>query len=548
MESALHPDTPTMHGYLFLCIALIITVSLLVMLGDKLRISYPIFLVLGGLLISFIPGIPKVKVNPDLIFLIFLPPLLYDAAWNTSWKDFWRWRRVIGVFAFGLVIVTSVVVAVVSNSLIPGFTLSLGFLLGGIISPPDAVAATSVLKGIKVPKRVVAILEGESLINDASSLIVFRFALAAVLTGTFVWHQAIVDFSLVTFMGITTGLSVALVLYAVLRWLPTTPSIDTALSFTAPYLMYLTAEHFHFSGVMAVVSGGLFVSYRSHELFSHSSRLQNVSMWSTITFVLNGLVFMLIGLELPTIMEGLEGYSLGEAIGYSLIIAVAIIITRIGFTLFASVFTVFISRFITVADNRPGWRGPLIIGWAGMRGVVSLAAALSVPLLLNNGNPFPHRNLILFITFVVIFITLVVQGLTFPLIIRWINYQDPDHMLPAKTQDEQIQLRLLTVALERLIKKYPAAAIDNALVANLKNKMENESGLISNHSGTSLPETEKETVEQFRTIFTDLIKVQRKELMKFRTKDGFDDDVIRKHENQMDLEEEKVKHRFESYR
>ncbi|MBT1700169.1 Na+/H+ antiporter [Fulvivirgaceae bacterium PWU4] len=536
-----------MHSYLFLCIALIITVSLLVMLGQKLRISYPIFLVLGGLLISFIPGIPNIKINPELIFLIFLPPLLYDAAWNTSWKDFWRWRRVISVLAFGLVIVTSVVVAFVSSSLIPGFTLSLGFLLGGIISPPDAVAATSVLKGIKVPRRVVAILEGESLINDASSLIVFRFALVAVIAGTFVWHQAIVDFSLVTFMGIVVGLVIALVLYAVLRWLPTTPSIDTALSFTAPYLMYLTAEHFHVSGVMAVVSGGLFISYRSHELFSHSSRLQSVSMWSTTTFVLNGLVFMLIGLELPTIMEGLEGYSLGEAIGYSLIIAVAIIITRIGFALFASMFTVFISRFITVADDRPGWQGPLIIGWAGMRGVVSLAAALSIPLLMSNGDPFPHRNLILFITFVVIFITLVVQGLSFPLIIRWIKYQDPDHVLPAKKQDEQIQLQLLKVALEKLIKKYPGESVDNALVANLKTRYENESGLIANHSGTAEPETEKETVDEFRKVFAELIKVQRRELMKFRTQEGFEDEIIRKHENQLDLEEEKVKHKFEAF-
>lgn len=545
MESAL--NTPTIHSYLFLCLALIITVSLLVMLGQKLRISYPIFLVLGGLLISFIPGIPNIKINPELIFLIFLPPLLYDAAWNTSWKDFWRWRRVISVLAFGLVIVTSVVVAFVSSSLIPGFTLSLGFLLGGIISPPDAVAATSVLKGIKVPRRVVAILEGESLINDASSLIVFRFALVAVIAGTFVWHEAIVDFSLVTFMGIVVGLVIALVLYAVMRWLPTTPSIDTALSFTAPYLMYLTAEHFHVSGVMAVVSGGLFISYRSHELFSHSSRLQSVSMWSTTTFVLNGLVFMLIGLELPVIMEGLEDYSLGEAIGYSLVIAVAIIITRIAFALFASMFTVFISRFITVADDRPGWQGPLIIGWAGMRGVVSLAAALSIPLLLNNGNPFPHRNLILFITFVVIFITLVVQGLSFPLIIRWVKYQDPDHVLPAKTQDEQIQLQLLKVALEKLIKKYPGESVDNALLANLKTRYENESGLIANHSGTAEPETEKETVDEFRKVFAELIKAQRRELMKFRTQEGFEDEIIRKHENQLDLEEEKVKHKFEAF-
>lgn len=369
-----------MHEYIFLCLSLIIAVSFLVMLGQKLRVSYPILLLLGGLCISFIPGTPRIHIDPELIFLIFLPPLLFDAAWNTSWKDFWRWRRVISVFAFGLVILTSTIVAFTSNALIPGFTLSLGFLLGGIISPPDAVAATSVLQGIKVPKRLVAILEGESLINDASSLIVFRFALAAVLTGTFVWYRAAVDFSLVTLMGVFIGIVIALAFYGMYRWLPTTPSIDAALTFAAPYLMYLTAEEFECSGVMAVVSGGLFVSYRSHKIFSHSSRLQIISMWSTIRFILNGLVFMLIGLELPEILEGLEDYSLGEAITYGLVISLIIIITRIGFALLSSVFTVFIGRFITVADRSPGWRGPFIVGWAGMRGVVSLASALSIPL------------------------------------------------------------------------------------------------------------------------------------------------------------------------
>lgn len=536
-----------MHGYLFLGLSLIVTVSLLVMLGQKLRISYPIFLVLGGLCISFIPGMPHIRIDPELIFLIFLPPLLFDAAWNTSWRDFWRWRRVISVFAFGLVFFTSTIVAFVSSSVIPGFTLSLGFLLGGIISPPDAVAATSVLKGIKVPRRLVAILEGESLINDASSLIVFRFALAAILTGTFVWHQALVTFSLVSCAGVFIGLVIALMLYAIFRWLPTTPSIDTALLFAAPYLMYLTAEEFHFSGVMSVVSGGLFISYHSHQIFSYSSRLQSTSMWSTIGFILNGLVFMLIGLELPVIMDGLENYSLRAAIGYSLIIALTIIITRIGFTLFTSVFTVFISRFITVADDRPGWKGPFLVGWAGMRGVVSLASALSIPLLLGNGDAFPHRNLILFITFVVILITLVMQGLTFPTIIRWVNFQDPDHILPAHEQHTQIQAHLMNVALERLNEKHAGATIENELVAALKSRMENDASVISHRKGSSEVETEKEKVVQFRKILSDIVTTQRRELKKFKTREGFDDESIRRHEIQMDLEEEATKLHFESY-
>ncbi len=255
---------------LLLIIFLLFVVSMLVMLGQKLRISYPIFLVIAGLLISLIPGIPHITIDPELVFLIFLPPLLYEAAWYTSWHNFWKWRRPISLLGFGLVLFTSCIIAYFSSEMIPNFTLALGFLLGGIISPPDAVAATSVLKGLKIPKRIVTILEGESLVNDASSLIVFRFALAAVVSGNFVFQQAATSFFSVTLMGIVIGLAIAHVFYAIHRWLPTSSNIDTALTFIAPYLMYITAEHFHFSGVMAVVTGGLFLSYRSHEIFNYN--------------------------------------------------------------------------------------------------------------------------------------------------------------------------------------------------------------------------------------------------------------------------------------
>ena len=265
---------------LLLIVSLLFVVSMLAMLSDKLRISYPIFLVVAGLGISLIPGVPQVRLDPDIVFVIFLPPLLYSAAWYTSWHDFWKLRRPIGLLGFGLVLCTAFAVAYFSHFLIPDFSLALGFLLGGIISPPDAVAATSVLHNLKVPKRIVDILEGESLVNDASSLIVFRFALAAIVTGKFVLWRAGVDFLLVVFMGVLIGLVIAHIAYAIHRWLPTTSSIDTAISLICPYLMYMAAEHFHYSGVLAVVSGGLFLSYRSHDIFSYESRLQTISVWN----------------------------------------------------------------------------------------------------------------------------------------------------------------------------------------------------------------------------------------------------------------------------
>ena len=243
-------------------ISLLFGIAMLTMLSEKLQVSYPILLVISGLLISLIPGMPSLRLQPDLVFLIFLPPLLYAAAWNTSWTDFWKMRRAIALLSFGLVFFTSAAVALVSHAIIPDFTLAFGFLLGGIVSPPDAVAATSVLQGLKVPRRVVTILEGESLVNDASSLIVFRFALAAIITGQFTFADASRQFALVAGMGIVIGLVIAYLVYLIHRFFPTTASIDAALTLITPYTMYITAEHFHFSGVLSVVSGGLFLTYR----------------------------------------------------------------------------------------------------------------------------------------------------------------------------------------------------------------------------------------------------------------------------------------------
>ncbi|MGH7452162.1 MAG: cation:proton antiporter, partial [bacterium] len=248
---------------------LILIILALVMLANKLRLAYPIVLVLGGLVLSFTSAFSHVTIDPELVFFVFLPPLLYEAAWQISWKEFWKWRRVITSFAFPIVIITSSVIAFVSSELIPGFTLALGFLLGGIISPPDAISATTIMRQVKVPKSLVSIAEGESLLNDASSLIVFRFALAAVITGQFHFQAAATGFVLVVFMGIFVGLLVGIIFYAIHRWLPTTTSIEIVLTLVTPYCMYYFAEHFHFSGVLAVVSGGLFLSSKRQSVLTY---------------------------------------------------------------------------------------------------------------------------------------------------------------------------------------------------------------------------------------------------------------------------------------
>ena len=530
-----------MHYSLLLCIALILVVSMLVMLGQRLRISYPIFLVLGGLAISFIPGLPSITIDPDLIFLIFLPPLLFEAAWMTSWKAFWKWRRVITMLAFGFVLITSTVVAFVSTALIPGFTLAMGFLLGAIISPPDAVAATSVLKGINIPKPLTQILEGESLVNDASSLIVFRFALACVLTGNFVFQKAAVSFVLVAVMGVVIGLAIALIIYAMYRWLPTTTSIDIALSFVAPYLMYLAAESFHFSGVMAVVSGGLFLSYHSHVTLSHQSRLQGYAMWNTITFILNGLVFMLIGLEMPEIMRNLGDYSKGQAIFYGVVISVVIIITRIITSLFTAGWTKLIGRWITVADQNPGWRGPIVIGWAGMRGVVSLASALSIPLLLNNGQPFPYRSLILCITFIVILITLVLQGLTLPWVIKLVGLDKEKPEVSEAEEEARLHQQLLTAAISHLDEQYTDLMKKQPVLQNLYNQLKSDLQFTAHFlDGHGMDEKERQSSLVYNSIYLELLGTQRQRLFQLRDRGQFEDELVRKIQGQLDIEQEKL--------
>jgi Na+/H+ antiporter len=521
-----------------LYILIIFLVLLLVMGARKLRIAAPLLLVPGGLLLSWIPALSHITIDPELIFMIFLPPLLYEAAWYTSWKEMWRWRRIITVFAVLIVILTSGVVALVSWTWIPGFTLAMGFLLGGIVSPPDAVSATSVMRLVRVPKRIVNILEGESLLNDASSLIIFRFALAAEETGRFVFHQALGSFFLVIVMGIGIGLAIALVYYTIHRWLPTSPDIDIVLTLTAPYVMYIAAESMHFSGVLAVVSGSLFLSTHSYQFLSHRSRLRGSNVWTTIGFVLNGLVFMLIGLELPEIVRQLGTVSLMEAIGYGTGITAVLIVARLLCTFGASVWTRFISRYIRTADNNPGLKGPIIIGWAGMRGVVSLAAALSIPYTLASGADFPQRDLIIFITFVVIVLTLLVQGLTLPALVRKLDYKDPDHELSPELQDLEIRKQLTAFSLNWLKEHCPQKIESNPLLKQLKSSYYADNVQLSAESSA--------IQEEYKYYYLQLIKKERQFLLDLNKRIDTDEAIIRKYQSILDLEQEKLLFLYES--
>lgn len=521
-----------MHHQLPFMLALVAAIVLIEMLAAKLRIAYPVLLVVAGLLIGFIPGLPKVQVDPDMIFFIFLPPLLFEAAWSISFKEMKKWWRIIGSFAFLVVLFSALAVAVTTSYFIPGFTLVLGFLLGGIVSPPDAVSTGAIMKFVKVSKGTSAILEGESLLNDASSLIIFRFALAAVATGQFVMQDALMSFSWMVIGGVGIGLLFGWLFMQAHRLLPTDAPSDIVFTLIEPYFLYWIAEQLHSSGVLAVVTAGLFLANRQLEFLSSSSRIKAYSFWEALIFILNGLVFMLIGLELPAIVDGLRanGIPLGEAIGYGVLVTAILILARL-ISSYAALFATLIFR-PGVAPNRNNrgmmWRTPLLLSWTGMRGVVSLAAALAIPITLN-GEPFPYRNLILFITFIVILLTLLLQGLTLPYFIRRSHVFDtlgetPEEEAKLKVKDQLVRETV------RLLKERENLEQDHYL----HHMMQQWEHKISQPDHLRMSAATK-------TAYLELLENQRLFLARLNKDPNIDDQVILDQIYQIDLEEERVR-------
>jgi len=525
-----------MHTILPFLLAMVAIIVLLNMWATKLKIAYPILLVVGGLLISFIPGLPKVKIDPNLIFFIFLPPLLFEAAWAISFKEMKKWWRIIGSFAFLVVFFTALSVALVTNYLIPGFTIAIGFLLGGIVSPPDAVSTAAITKFVKIPKSTAAILEGESLLNDASSLIIFRFALVAVGTGQFIWQDAAGSFLWMVVGGAGIGLLLGWIFVRLHKYLPTDAPSDIALMLIEPYFMYWIAEQVHSSGVLAVVSGGLFMSARRLVFLSSTSRIKALSVWESFIFILNGVVFLIIGLELPEIRDGLrsQGIPLSTAIGYGLLVTGVLIAARI-ISSYAAMFATLIFRpSVTPAarSRRTLMFMPLLLGWTGMRGVVSLAAALAIPLTFDNGKAFPQRDLILFITFVVILLTLLVQGLTLPSIIKrtgafgFIFNQENE-----ETVKQNMKQGLKQHSYQFLKNKYDKELNGHAGMEKLLRHWE-EKSKASDDSWMN---------EQVKTIFIEMLESQREYLTALNKDPAINEEIIRHQLYQIDLEEERLR-------
>lgn len=424
-------------------LGLLVAVAVLALVARKLSVPYPIVLVLGGLAVALVPALPRITLAPDTVFLVFLPPLIYSAGWFTSLRDFKANLRPIGLLSVGLVLFTVVGVALLTHALVPTLPWAAAFTLGAIVAPTDALAATAIFQRIGAPRRIVTVLEGESLLNDASGLIAFNYARAAVVTGTFVLWQAGLQFVVSGAGGILLGLALAWLIRQLTRWIED-PPIEITLSFLVPYAIYLAAERLEVSGILAVAAAGIYAGRHSTDTMSATTRIQANAVWQVLLFALNGLVFILIGLQLPAIRDGLSGSSVMELVGIAVGISLALVVLRFVWVFPATYLPRYLSRWVRGRDPYPGWRNVVVVAWTGMRGVVSLAAALSLPL---TPRPFPGRDLILLVTFVVILVTLVIQGLTLPVLLRWLGVADDG---AAVAEELEARTRAIEAALTRL--------------------------------------------------------------------------------------------------
>ncbi len=399
----------------------------------RLNFPYPIALVFGGAALGFLPELPQFPFDPQFILVLVLPPILYQAALLTSWRDFRASVRPIGLLAVGLMIATTLAVGAALKFVVPDIPWAAAFVLGAIVSPPDAVAATAILSRLNVPRRVVTILEGESLVNDASGLVLYKFAVAAVLTGTFSLVDASAQFVGVAIGGVVGGVLLGWFFVFIHRHLGDV-FIEVLMTLSVPYITYILAESLHVSGVLAVVAAGLVRGRYSPEIVSAEMRIIARSVWNLLVFLLNSLVFILIGLQLSGILGRLTGYSAGELVLYGTLVSAVAIAVRFAWIYPATYLPRMVSARLREHDPAPTETELFIMSWCGMRGIVSLAAALALPLALEGGAPFPGRDLIIFLTFVVIAVTLVVQGLSLALLIRtlrvgtdWSEHEEEQH-------------------------------------------------------------------------------------------------------------------------
>ncbi|MBA2565225.1 MAG: Na+/H+ antiporter [Gemmatimonadetes bacterium] len=525
-----------MHDLQLLLLILLLLVVGLATVARRFRVPYPIVLTVGGLLLGFVPGLPPLRLDPDIVFLVFLPPILYSAAVFTSFRHFRENLRPISLLAVGLVLTTTVAVAVVTHGLVEGLPWAAAFAFGAIVSPPDAIAATAITRHLGLPQRIVNVLEGESLVNDATALVAFRMALAALLTGAFSLSDAVVRFVAVVLGGIAIGLAVGWLAAQVRRRVDDPPAQIT-LSLLTPFAAYLPAEAAGVSSVLAVVTTGLYIG-AARLLLSPSTRLQALAVWEVVVFLLNGFIFVLIGLQLPAIMGALSGStSLPQLLGYAVLVSLTVILVRLAWVFPATYLPRLLSRRLRERDPYPGWRPIFVVGYTGLRGVVSLAAAFALPLRLPGGEPFPARDLLLFLTFAVIVATLLLQGISLPAVIRALGLVDPEAV---RRQERHARLEAARAAIGRLEQLASENGDRGDHLERLRWRYEHRSRRLALDSDVPADEICRQFSGEYESLRRELLKAERDVVRRLHEEGEISDDVMLLIDRELDLEESRV--------
>jgi CPA1 family monovalent cation:H+ antiporter len=505
---------------------------LFALVARRVHVPYPVVLVLGGLALSLVPGSPQIRLNPNVVFYGVLPPLLYSAAWSTSWRDFSHHLVSIMSLAFGLVTFTIVGIALAANWLVPGFDWRIGAILGAIVAPTDAIAATAIASRLGLPRRLVDVLEGESLINDATALVAVELGTALIVANVAPRLEVgLARFAYVAAVGAAVGATIAFVVDWVEHRIDDAP-IEMAISLMIPYAVYLAADMLHASGVVAVVTCGLLLTRRSAEYFSSTVRLQVYAVWNAAVFILNGVVFVLIGLQLRGTVAALGTMPISRLVAVGAIFSVVVTLLRLAWVGPGARLSYAIRhRVLRQTDRRPTWRELTVVGWSGMRGVVSLAAAFALPTALIDGQPFPHRDLIVFLTFSVVIFTIVVQTLTLAPLIRFLGIEGGAGIGCEERDARRIALN---------------AALDHLEQERLRDRPEYASLYddIAQHYRDTLDaiETNAEQdprtlhYQRYRALTQELLDVQRRTVLGLRNAGRINDTVLRHVERELDLE------------
>lgn len=511
-----------------LTIVALLTAGLAMLVAaHALRVPYPILLVLGGLALGFIPGMPYLALNPELVLVGILPPLLYATAYYTPLREIRQVARSISSLAVGLVGATIVAVAAVAHYAL-GMSWEVGFVLGAVVAPTDPVAATAIADRIGLPRNLVVIIEGEGLLNDATALVAYRFAVAAVVTGSFSLGQAAEKLVVSVVGGVGIGLAVGFVIRQIRRHLDHSPT-EVAIALFSGYLAYLPAEALGVSAVLAAVTVGVYVGWYTPELTNARTRLQGEAVWEIVTFVVNALLFTLVGLQLRTIVDELHGHSLAKLVGWGALVSATVIGVRVVWV-FAATYLQWLLPPIRARERRPSPRALAAVSWSGMRGGVTLAAALALPLTAHGG-PFPDRNLIVFLAFAVIVATLVMQGLTLQPFVRMLNLQQRTD----KDQEQAARLRAAEAALERLDELESEDGIPDDAVARMRDHYGYRRAKLSAWSPGSPGH-----LSGYRRLRRELLEAERDALHDLRRRGELDDAILQRMRRELDIEEERL--------